>query len=39
MYINYKIKDGIEYAMATTSGRRGASVTKEKPLLLGTKGK
>lgn len=32
MYINYKLKDGIEYAMVVTSVRKGASVTKEKPL-------
>ena len=30
MYINYKIKDGIEYAMVVTSVRKGSSVTKEK---------
>ncbi len=35
MYINYKLKDGIEYAMVVTSVRKGASVTKEKPLYLG----
>ena len=35
MYINYKIKDGIEYAMVVTSVRKGSSVTKEKPLYLG----
>lgn len=35
MYINYKIKGGIEYAMVVTSVRKGASVTKEKPLYLG----
>lgn len=35
MYINYKIKGGIEYAMVVTSVRKGASVTKEKPMYLG----
>ena len=35
MYINYKLKDGIEYAMVVTSVRKGSSVTKEKPLYLG----
>lgn len=35
MYINYKIKNGIEYAMVVTSVRKGSSVTKEKPLYLG----
>lgn len=35
MYINYKIKDGIEYAMVVTSVRKGSSVTKEKPFYLG----
>lgn len=35
MYINYKLKGGIEYAMVVTSVRKGASVTKEKPLYLG----
>lgn len=35
MYINYKIKGGIEYAMVVTSVRKGAVVTKEKPLYLG----
>lgn len=35
MYINYKIKNGIEYAMVVTSVRKGSSVMKEKPLYLG----
>jgi len=35
VYINYKIKDCIEYAMAVTSVRKGYSVIKEKPLYLG----
>lgn len=35
MYINYKLKDGIEYAMAVHSVRNGNTVTKDKPLYLG----
>lgn len=35
MYINYKTKEGIEYAMIVTSVRKGSSVTKENPLYLG----
>ena len=35
MYINYKIKGGIEYAMVVTSVRKGNTVGKDKPLYLG----
>lgn len=35
MYINYKDKGGIEYAMVVTSVRKGSSVTKMKPMYLG----
>lgn len=35
MYINYKLKDGIEYAMVVHSVRNGNTVTKDKPLYLG----
>lgn len=35
MYINYKVKGGIEYAMVVTSVRKGSSVTKMKPMYLG----
>jgi len=35
MYINYKTKGGIEYAMVVTSVRNGKSVSKDKPLYLG----
>lgn len=35
MYINYKVKGGIEYAMVVTSVRNGKSVSKDKPLYLG----
>ena len=35
MYINYKTKGGIEYAMVVTSVRKGSSVSKMKPMYLG----
>lgn len=35
MYINYKLKGGIEYAMAVHSVRKGNTVAKDKPLYLG----
>ena len=35
MYINYKVKGGIEYGMVVTSVRRGSTVGKEKPTYLG----
>lgn len=35
MHMNYKIKDGIEYAMVVTFARKGFSLMKEKPLYLG----
>lgn len=35
MYINYKTKGGIEYAMVVTSVRKGSSVVKDKPMYLG----
>ena len=35
MYINYRLKDGIEYAMVVTSVRHGTMVSKDKPMYLG----
>ncbi len=35
MYINYKMKGGIEYAMVVTSIRKGNTVVKDKTLYLG----
>ncbi len=35
MYINYKTKGDIEYAMAVTSICKGKFVAKDKPLYMG----
>ena len=35
MYINYKKKDGIEYAMIVTSVRNGKKVSKNQTVYLG----
>ena len=35
MYINYKVKGGIEYGMVVTSVRKGSKVSKENPVYLG----